>query len=268
MNHRFLYLMFCLTLIFSVFTLTESALATNLEDLSTTVAYLRGNKTGTGFFVVSQQPYLVTAAHVATSLSPQSTITMRSAGDVPVNLSFSELFPGVVQLPWHFHPEADVAVLALTLTEKTAPLFTGRFLPLDMIESIEVAPQRERPLVVMGFPLSLGTSGRFSPITGEAKAASGLLRIPRFDTHKESTFFILDKPSIGGYSGAPVYLMPWPYSDSAALTMPKSSTPPKCVGLVHGTISDDTGGKLAAIVPSAFIVQTIKDVEGSGKAQK
>jgi len=54
--------------------------------------------------------------------------------------------------------------------------------------------------------------------------------------------------------------MPWPYSDSAALTMIDRASPeakPKCVGIVSGTISDETGGKLAAIVPSAFAVQMI-----------
>lgn len=32
----------------------------------------------------------------------------------------------------------------------------------------------------------------------------------------------------------------------------------RCVGLVHGTVSDNTGGKMAAVVPSFFILQTLR----------
>lgn len=268
MNLRFYWLIVVLAIFIGIAT-PESTLGMNLEELSISVAYLREeDKIGTGFFVASPQPYLVTTAHVAVFLSPQSTLTIRAHGDKPVTFKLDEFSPGKVKLPWHFHPEADVAVLALTITDKALPIFKGRFLTLNMIESEEVAPRRERPLVVMGFPLALGTIGRFSPITSEGKTASGLLRIHRFDNKKEATFFILDKPSIGGFSGAPVYLIPGPYSEGAVMVMPNISAPAKCVGLVHGTISDDTGGKLAAVVPAAFIVQTIKEVEGKVSSQK
>ena len=158
----------------------------NLEALSITVAYLRqGDIIGTGFFVNATRPRLVTASHVAAVLTPKSTLTVRMSDDRPASLLFEEVLPGVSQLPWRRHPEADVALLSVLLSEKTAPLFRGRFLPLTMVQSEEKSPQRERPLVVMGFPLALGTTGRFSPITSEAKPASGLLRLPRFDTNRK-----------------------------------------------------------------------------------
>jgi hypothetical protein len=86
------------------------------------------------------------------------------------------------------------------------------------------------------------------------------LRLKRPDTNTEGTFFVLDKPSIGGYSGAPVFAMPWPLAAGAALGFVSSGSPdaiPKCVGIVSGTISDETGGKLALIVPSVFAVRMI-----------
>jgi hypothetical protein len=248
--------------------LQNSVFATNLEDLSGSVAYLKESndptsKVGTGFFVTFQKQYLVTAAHVAKFITSRSILTMRNPGDTPLTVSFNSLYPGVVELPWHFHPEADVAILELPLSSldsKTRQFFDRRFFFVDMLNADETAPQRERPLVVMGFPLALGTTGRFSPLTIEAKAASGLLRMKRFDTNTEATFFVLDKPSIGGYSGAPVFLMPWPYADSASLKFMDRASPdaqPKCVGIVHGTLSDNTGGKLAAIVPVVFAVRMI-----------
>jgi hypothetical protein len=96
--------------------------------------------------------------------------------------------------------------------------------------------------------------------------ASGLLRVKLPNAKTEITLFVLDKPSIGGYSGAPVFLLPWPYADSAMLKMIDMASPdarPKCVGIVSGTISDETGGKLAAIVPSVFAIRMI--VEESQK---
>jgi hypothetical protein len=97
------------------------------------------------------------------------------------------------------------------------------------------------------------------------------LRAKQPNANTEATFFVLDKPSIGGYSGAPVFLMPWPYADSAALSMIDKASPeasPKCVGIVSGTISDDTGGKLAAIVPSAYAVKLIREIQEIGPVPK
>ena len=251
--------------------LINSGYASNLEDLSGSVAYLKESdqprfRIGTGFFVTVGNQYLVTAAHVAKFITTRSILVMRNPGDIPVTLSFNEFYPDATDLPWIFHPEADVAILELPLNRldsKNKEYFNHRFLSMDMINSEETAPKRERHLVVMGFPLALGTTGRFSPVTVETKAASGLLRVKPPGARAEVTLFVLDKPSIGGYSGAPVFLMPWPFADSASLNMIDMASPdakPKCVGIVSGTISDDTGGKLAAIVPSVFAVQMIAEM--------
>ncbi|MGA6828306.1 S1 family peptidase [Nitrospira sp. NS4] len=244
--------------------------AMTLDDLSVTVAYLKeGKQIGTGFFVaaespglgIAEQPYLVTAAHVARFLTGNSTVTVRAAKDIPVSILLKELLSDGGKLAWQVHSESDVAVLRLKLDSKTLPLMQGRFLSVALLAPEEGAPQRERPVTVMGFPLALGTAGRFSPITSEAKPASGLLRLFSPDIKKEATFFVLDKPSIGGFSGGPVFQMPEPFASSGGLVFPDKSAPTTVVGLVHGTISDDTGGKLAAVVPSKFIRDTILQAE-------
>lgn len=248
--------------------------AATLEDLSVTVAYLKeGDKYGTGFFVASElsgleateQPYLVTAAHVAQFLTGNSSITVRAIGDLPVSFLLKDLLSGDDKLVWQVHGEADVAVLKLKLNGSTISLMKGRFLKLSSISAEETVPQRERPVVVMGFPLALGTTGRFSPLTSEAKPASGLLRYPRFDTKKEATFFVLDKPSIGGFSGGPVFLTPGPFASGGAMVFTELPAQTVVVGLVHGTFSDNTGGKLAAIVPSKFIRDTIMEADRASK---
>jgi len=248
--------------------------AATLEELSVTVAYLKeGDDYGTGFFVAlelpglvaTEQPYLVTASHVAQHLTRNSTVTFRAPGDVPVSLLLKDLISGDDELSWQVHDEADVAVLKLMLDDSTLQVMQGRFLKFNSIAADESAPRRERPVMVMGFPLALGTIGRFSPVTSEAKPASGLLRVPRGDTKKEATFFVLDKPSIGGFSGAPVFQMPGPFASDGALVFQELPARTIVVGLVHGTMSDNTGGKLALIIPSKFIRDTILQADRAEK---
>ena len=62
-------------------------------------------------------------------------------------------------------------------------------------------------------------------------------------------FIILELPSIGGYSGGPLFDLG--YIKSAVMTMTKEKT--ILYGIVHGTISDTTGGKLAAITPLKYL---------------
>ena len=41
-----------------------------------------------------------------------------------------------------------------------------------------------------------------------AHPASALFRHSRFDNNTETSFFILDDPSVAGFSGAPVFKLP------------------------------------------------------------
>jgi hypothetical protein len=135
-------------------------------------------------------------------------------------------------------------------------------MPKNLISSEANAPSRDRPLTTLGFPLMLGVAEHFSPISRESKPSSGLITLPRFDTHTPATFFLLADSSIAGFSGAPLFLTAAPYAmPNGAMVFPETggptSTPIRCVGIVHGTLSDDTGGKLAAVTPSAYILETI-----------
>ena len=243
------------------------AQAVTFDDLSMTVAFLRGNnKAGTGFFVLADHPVLVTAEHVANVLTPTSSLTVRGYNDTPINLKIGDLVSNTETLAWERHPENDVAVLRLQSPDQLHFL-DKRFFPIKQLISYEAPPARNGAVIIMGFPLMLGTTGRFSPISMAAKTASGLLRMRRFDTGKEATFFVLDKPSIsiGGFSGGPVFMMPGITHMGGGQTLsPGKDVPTICVGLVHGYIGDE-GGTLAAIVPAKAIFDTIK---AAGALQK
>ena len=247
----------------------------NLETASKTVLQLHrpapAGKTllGTGFLVALPDAlYLVTAEHVARQLGNELRATYGEAGDLAKQLTLEQL-TGSKIADWTFHGVADVAVLEIRSDPATMGLLRARALePSRLIRDLQ-APPRERPLTVLGFPLGLGAlvlgpDSRVSAISRVSFPASGLITLPRFDTKVPSTFFLLDSPSIGGFSGAPVFLLPAPFSSGGGLALPDPNAA-FCLGLVHGTQGDDTGGKLAAVVPVSYIVETLEKAYGRRK---
>jgi hypothetical protein len=209
---------------------------------------------GTGVLVVdvSGQMFLVTAAHVAADTNAATRFVFRVQGDRPKSLKLENLLAAPIATAWSIHARSDVAAARLNIPPELAHLFNEHFLALSMFDQELSAPRRTHDLITLGFPLGLGAEGHFSPISRESKAASGLLSLPRFDTHTVQDFFLLDGPSVGGFSGAPVLTLPGSCRESCFdVRPPKTSERLRCVGIVHGTVSDKTGGKMAAVTPGA-----------------
>jgi hypothetical protein len=70
--------------------------------------------------------------------------------------------------------------------------------------------------------------------------------------------FLLQDPSIGGFSGAPVFDLPGIRLSGSAMVAHQGVA---CFGITHGTLSDDTGGKLAAVTPSSAVIELIDKAE-------
>jgi hypothetical protein len=260
--------------------LTSAAFSQNLDKLSGTVVFLykiqqrpviKDGKPvvephidyGTGFFATPDGTTMivVTAEHVSSIIKSDFRATLLGDNDTPFDVSSEEL-TGTKDVVWVSHGKEDVAVALIHPKQDVMAKLAGRFLRRTMLSSDNTAPSRERPLTTLGFPLALGVKEHFSPITRDSQPASGLITIPRFDTHTPATFFLLDNPSIAGFSGAPVFLFPKPFaSTSGAMvfteTGPGATNSILCVGIVHGTISDETGGKMSAVTPSKYILETI-----------
>lgn len=218
---------------------------------------------GTGFLVSPDgiTMILVTAGHVAADIESDFHAVVRGDNDTPVDMR-SEDLTGAKNVAWVFHDKEDVAVTILHPSNGVIPKLVGRFIPEKLISSDTAAPSRDRPLTTLGFPLALGVAEHFSPISRESKPASGLITLARFDTKKPATFFLLGDPSVAGFSGAPLLLTAAPYAmPNGVLAFPETGGPTgaaiHCVGIVHGTINDETGGKMAAITPSLYIRETI-----------
>jgi hypothetical protein len=69
------------------------------------------------------------------------------------------------------------------------------------------------------------------------------------DTNTPCEFFLLENPSVGGYSGGPIFDLGIMIVGSMTVTKERTY----CLGLMHGTISDKTGGKLAAVTPAYYL---------------
>ena len=224
---------------------------------------------GTGFLVeLDSRPFLVTAEHVAKRMGPTSSVTFAGDRGEPVTIALPSLV-GDRPIRWVVHDTADVAVLPLRPAPDVERAFLPRALPPRYFSRELAAPPRNRPLTTIGFPLGLGAIERgpddkLSPLSRESKPASGLITLNRFDTKKPSVFFLLDSPTIGGFSGSPALITPGSFSDGPGLAM---SATVLCVGLVHGTIQDEQGG-LAAIVPASFIVETLEKALASDEAAR
>ncbi|MCF8144964.1 MAG: serine protease [Deltaproteobacteria bacterium] len=212
---------------------------------------------GTGLLIaIDNQPYLVTASHVGKKMTPSALIIIKGTDDTPIAITFIDLIAPQTKLNWIIHNQADVAVLPITTTNlEVRRKIAKHFLGIEILVKEESAPDREFDLTILGFPLNLGVEGKFSPISKTSRAASGLLTLPRADTKTKATFFLLEDPSVGGFSGAPVFVKPGTVIKGGAFMYRKGFN---YLGIVHGTISDRTGGKFAAVIPSKYVVDTLR----------
>lgn len=213
---------------------------------------------GTGFFVEdNNRLFLITANHIASFTSIRSRIVLKTNIDTPIEFPIASIV-GSESLNWFHHPTADASAIQILPHKEVLPHLKEHFIPKVVLFPKFEAPSRDKPLTVLGFPLGLGLQGKFSPISKESKAASGLISFPRADTKVVNDFFLLDSPSIGGFSGAPVFILPKAYTVNSGLVFGNEFS---CVGLVHGTLSDETGGKLCAVVPSQKIIECIESIK-------
>jgi len=218
----------------------------------------RKGHSGTGFFIrKGTKIYLITAKHVARTMKYEPKVTIHGSVDRPLTYDLKDLTGSEKDESWFFHREADVALLPLNPSAQFKGIIKVIEYSQLLISENQYHQFRNRVLTTVGFPLSLGLKGKFSPITKSSKAASNLLNYKSPDTKTDTTFLILDDPSVQGFSGAPVYALSEVNMGGIAFGTGAFA----CVGLVHGTLSDNTGGKFAAIVPAYFISQTIEKYE-------
>ena len=207
---------------------------------------------GTGIFILKDEtkPYILTATHVARGCGSSTSVVISDAASNSRSLNLSLFNP---LLKWIHHPVADISVLPINPDPSIANHLQDRFFPFDQLNTAALPPSRDAYLTAVGFPNGLGAIGKFSPFTFRSHASSSLITLPRFDTKTPSDFFTLENPSVGGYSGGPVFDLG--YIIVGAMTT--NTGPTICHGIMHGTISDTTGGKIAAVTPCSYVKDII-----------
>lgn len=213
-------------------------------------------KVGTGMFVSSPAGenkafvWIVTASHVAKSTNANTQLIIATAEGKAKRLPL-RIFGDLSC--WRHHPIADISVFQIHVNATNEQFMSGRFFPYDHI-NLEYKPvSRDYELTAIGFPQGLGADGSFSPFTFRSFASSGFVTLPRADTKKNCEFFCLENPSVGGYSGCPVFDLG--YSTNGIMTTTKERT--WCHGFMHGTMSDNTGGKIAMVTPAFYLKDII-----------
>lgn len=210
--------------------------------------------TGSGFLIIDGiSEYLVTAAHIAKTTTLNTKVTIKDSLDNPATFLLRDFLKPNENLNWTYHDTADVAALLIEPLRKRSNKFYFKSFSIDIVEEKLEAPIREREVIVLGFPLGLGVKNKFSPISKPAKPSSDLLELVRADTNVSTTFYLLDDPSVNGFSGGPVFEFPTTLIVGTARIHVDAY---RLVGLVHGTLSDELSG-FAAIVPSFYIYETI-----------
>lgn len=222
------------------------------DDIAPCVIFLirhipgdREPRFGSGFLLrKGEAPFIVTAGHVAIALGEDFQIVMPGADGRPVTARMQNT-------KWHVSTSSDVALARIkAINPRHIKVLIKRCLPENFLTARPLPPSRDISLTVMGYPLGLGAKDFVSPISIETRAASGFITLPRFDNMRKATFILLQDPSIGGLSGGPVFDTGKGYFEGGSMTVRSGVS---VVGLVHGVISDKTGGKFAAVVPSTEI---------------
>lgn len=203
---------------------------------------------GTAIFIEkNNEPYLLTAAHVVKNINAHTYVILSDLKGVPTKVLLSDLLGGA---SFTNHSTADLSKVKINVTATNAPYLKGRCFPYNQIDLTNNPISKDIELTTIGFPLGLGAIGaKFSPLTYRSYVASPVITLPRFDNKIPSDFIILELPSIGGYSGGPTFDLG--YVISGGMTTKKQNT--VLHGIVHGTINDQTGGKLAAITPCKYL---------------
>lgn len=203
---------------------------------------------GTGIFIIKngKEPFILTASHIAHNCLSSTSVVIGDADNNSQSLNLS-LFNE--QLDWIHHPVADVSVLPIIPNPSISTHLEGHFFPYEQLNTTTTPPSRDAYLTAVGFPHGLGAAGRFSPFTFRSHAASSLITLLRFDTNTPSDFFTLENPSVGGYSGGPIFDLGYIIVGG----MTTYTGPTICHGIMHGTISDETGGKIAAVTPCSYV---------------
>ena len=196
--------------------------------------------------------FLLTAAHVTNAIEGTCILIFRAENDKPFIVPLESFTKKKINT-WTNHKEADISYIEIMPYDNDSGSRLKQWsFPVDKIYDSRQAIPREMTITCMGFPVVDEIGQHFSPLTFNSFFSSGLVTMKRADNKTQAIFQLLQNPSIQGYSGGPVLMG----LENAGISVDWNET--LLVGIMHGTYSDNTGGKLAMVTPSFYIREILK----------
>jgi len=206
--------------------------------------------TGSGFLLTSNDQYfLITAKHVADFLRKESSeIFFRGTNQVAQGFKLKDFTSK--DLVAGFNGESDFFILKLeTLDTTKLNILKRSSLDAKVLANNRESIDRNADVLVMGYPIC--DYDHFSPITFKSYFSSALMNIKIESLWKPCLCYLLENPSMEGFSGGPVFIG---VKDRSFVLGNKTLI----AGIVTGTKFDSTGGKFAVITPSFYLLDLIK----------
>ena len=201
---------------------------------------------GTGIFISKdEKAFLVTASHVADDTNCKTYIVLCDSSNNPTTVALKKLNP---DLFWIKHSIEDIAALEIDIANNL-DILDHRCFPFRQIEFDISKFSRDDELTCVGFPNGLGALGKYCPFTFRSYLSAAEVSFERFDNHVKAVFACLENPSVGGYSGGPIFDLG--VVSVGNIKTSKGST--RLLGIMHGTIFDETGGKIAVFSPALYL---------------
>ena len=227
--------------------LAQDALLPRFERVASVVsAHGKDRKLCTAFFVRhKERMYLVAAKHASLETNLSTEIALPSIGALRLfRLTDTLKVPG--SDPWTVHKSADLAICELDLSKLSETIAEQvRSMSITTENCDQMLPQRSRRIECIGFSLGLGVAAeQISPlVTTYFVASEGL----KYDGTWGKEYVFFASPAVGaGATGGIVTLHQ------------ENSNECRVVGMQIGSNGDDSGAKLARILPASVLVDFIK----------
>lgn len=208
---------------------------------------------GTGFFLAKDERhlFLITANHVTNNFNTSTVVSMAGKNKNVLHVPLNQLKTSV---PIVSHPSADISAIEIDIA-----IFNGLnadviIYPVSIIDSGKInAISRDEELTSIGFPNGLGVGTLFEPFSFRSYPASNIVKnVSGMDGGYVSDVFFLENASCGGYSGCPIIDLG--YRVTGMMTQTSNTY---IYGIMHGTMSDNTGGKMAVVTPGYYILDIL-----------
>ena len=206
---------------------------------------------GTGTFIQKDGKYYVlTAEHVINNIIKAEYIILCDLKMIPRKLDLNILNKNYC---WKIHPIADMAVLEIDSNVNS--WISTRSFPYDHCEVSMSKLNWDTEVTTVGFPCGLGIKNVFAPLTFRSFPASEILQLNRLDKKTIITdVFLLEDPSIGGYSGGPVFDLAYKVDYNMSQTKDKT----RLYGIMHGYVGNAvSGGHMSFVTPISYLSQLI-----------